>query len=589
MNGIFKKIVSAVCAICLLPVPVSAPAEDSAIVRVGSASSYAGYSVSVDVTAENLENLGAIDVDVFYDAEALVLDSAVQGALPGTFDINSDTEGTVRLSAAFPEGINGTATLMTLNFTVSSEAKTGEYPINVAIGDAFNTDLEAISVLRSGGAVTVIEKPVSVPTARFYCSASKSSAEIGEEVTLTYYSYTLHSMAGGVFEISYDETLFEFVDLSLCEGMKTSDGMIAVNSDNPGYIKAVYNSSEAVGTGDLFSVTLRVIKDTDAASSIKMTASSLYAQDLSIINGNERNTAISITKKASSPDIPEPESKSFSVFVPEETSEGEEFEAVVVLSGDSALAAGDFTISYNTEELICVSAKVHSDVSENGGMGMLNKNISEGTIKFSYINENGVSATQRIVTIIFKPAKTGTYTAQIGCSGSGLRDVDFKVVELVFVPAQVKVKGAFAESIAIENLPDKTEYYVGENFDVSGGKICVNYSDGTNKIIDMTEEMISGFENGTTGKKAVMVSYEDKTAGFEVRIISKIFGDVNFDERVNIADANLIRRNAVKLIDFTPYQLAAADVNGDGKINIADANLVRRYAAKLIDSFPVDG
>lgn len=67
-----------------------------------------------------------------------------------------------------------------------------------------------------------------------------------------------------------------------------------------------------------------------------------------------------------------------------------------------------------------------------------------------------------------------------------------------------------------------------------------------------------------------------------------IYGDVNNDGKINVLDANLIRRYSAKLVEFTDDQLAAADVDGNGKVNVLDANLVRRYAAKLIDKFPVE-
>lgn len=65
-------------------------------------------------------------------------------------------------------------------------------------------------------------------------------------------------------------------------------------------------------------------------------------------------------------------------------------------------------------------------------------------------------------------------------------------------------------------------------------------------------------------------------------------GDINCDYKINVIDANLIRRYSAKLAALDEKQLAAADVSGDGNVNVLDANLIRRYAAKLIDSFPAE-
>ena len=73
-----------------------------------------------------------------------------------------------------------------------------------------------------------------------------------------------------------------------------------------------------------------------------------------------------------------------------------------------------------------------------------------------------------------------------------------------------------------------------------------------------------------------------------LNITTLMYGDVNGDEKVNVIDANLVRRYSAKLIELEESQMIAADVSGDGKVNVIDANLIRRYSAKLITSFPVE-
>ncbi|MGN0628537.1 MAG: InlB B-repeat-containing protein [Oscillospiraceae bacterium] len=71
-----------------------------------------------------------------------------------------------------------------------------------------------------------------------------------------------------------------------------------------------------------------------------------------------------------------------------------------------------------------------------------------------------------------------------------------------------------------------------------------------------------------------------------LQIINLNVGDVNGDGYVNVIDANLIRRYAVSLVEFTDEQKAVADVNHDGMINVVDAYFIRRYAAFIIDKLP---
>ncbi|MBR3611114.1 MAG: leucine-rich repeat protein [Oscillospiraceae bacterium] len=68
-----------------------------------------------------------------------------------------------------------------------------------------------------------------------------------------------------------------------------------------------------------------------------------------------------------------------------------------------------------------------------------------------------------------------------------------------------------------------------------------------------------------------------------------VYGDVDGNEKINVLDANLIRRYTAKLEELDDIQLKGADVDSNGKVNVLDANLIRRYSAKLIDKFPAEG
>ena len=78
---------------------------------------------------------------------------------------------------------------------------------------------------------------------------------------------------------------------------------------------------------------------------------------------------------------------------------------------------------------------------------------------------------------------------------------------------------------------------------------------------------------------------------YEARVTEKfkcLYGDVDLDGKINVIDANLVRKAATKIATLDENQKFAADVNGDGKINVIDASLVRKFAAKLITKFPVE-
>ncbi|MGN0628536.1 MAG: leucine-rich repeat protein [Oscillospiraceae bacterium] len=76
------------------------------------------------------------------------------------------------------------------------------------------------------------------------------------------------------------------------------------------------------------------------------------------------------------------------------------------------------------------------------------------------------------------------------------------------------------------------------------------------------------------------------TLNGKISISDAMIGDVNLDGKINVIDANMIRRSAVRLLFLNDAQKEVADVNGDGNINVIDANLIRRYIVNLIDKFP---
>ncbi|MBR5872518.1 MAG: bacterial Ig-like domain-containing protein, partial [Oscillospiraceae bacterium] len=580
MKNFMKRIISLICAISLAIIPVPVMAEEGAKVVAGTASGYAGNTVYIDITAENLVNLGSLDVDVFYRANVFELCYVSEEYIDGAnIEINDSTPGRIKLSMAATRPIDGDHRLMTIGLTIKDGAAAGDYPINVAVEDAYDfVNLNAVSIGREDGKITVLKSPEYTPTADFYCSVSDSWLEEGDETTITYYSYWHYDMASGIFEFSFDPELFEYVDSGVYNSMKTNDFIWADNGKNPGYVRAAYSSSTAVGYNDLFFITLRAIKDCDASSSVLMKASSLYAQDLSSINGNERSCSINITKKYVEPE--EPDYADFWVEVQENIIEGKEFEAVAKLSGDFSIAAADFTVSYNSEDFECVSVTAHPDVSENGGMVVINSKYSSGNIKFSFVNEDGAKAEQKLVVIKLRPIKTGEYSSSITTSGKSVYDEKYKLVTLDYLETPVNVSVKSIAGIEISKLPEKTNYIRGEELDVFGGKILVIYNNGTEEEIDITAEMISGFDNTVIGESVLTVTYGGFTDEYSISIKEEQLVKVEmtaepdkkeyleFKDALDVMGGKLsltYDNGSVKVIDITAEMVSGFDNTVVGK------------------------
>ncbi len=77
------------------------------------------------------------------------------------------------------------------------------------------------------------------------------------------------------------------------------------------------------------------------------------------------------------------------------------------------------------------------------------------------------------------------------------------------------------EEIAVLTAPNKVEYNVGDTFDATGLEIFAIYSDGSSATI--TEGFtLSDVDMSTAGTKTVTVTYEGKTATFEITVIETV-------------------------------------------------------------------
>lgn len=190
---------------------------------------------------------------------------------------------------------------------------------------------------------------------------------------------------------------------------------------------------------------------------------------------------------------------------------------------------------------------------------------------------------------------------------------------------------AIPKSLKIVKLPDRTTFYKGTDWDygyftlpedelgefVPGGNeiafmhnggydsrypdmgmldmtglvVEVKYSDGTTSNVTYKETKsgifvgqnicVSPATKYKAGKNVVEIYFTsniDAYTTYEINLVDKIMGDVNFDTYVNSTDALLVLQHIVGMIKLTAKQLAVADMNSDSKINSTDALLMLQKA-----------
>lgn len=81
----------------------------------------------------------------------------------------------------------------------------------------------------------------------------------------------------------------------------------------------------------------------------------------------------------------------------------------------------------------------------------------------------------------------------------------------------------YREEIAVDSIeflqkPAKTNYYVDDSIDVTGGKLQVYLVDNTYKKVDITSDMVSGYDMKKTGDQTVTVTYRGKTLDYVIHV-----------------------------------------------------------------------
>ena len=73
-------------------------------------------------------------------------------------------------------------------------------------------------------------------------------------------------------------------------------------------------------------------------------------------------------------------------------------------------------------------------------------------------------------------------------------------------------------SMVIKTLPDKLDYKYGEELDLTGGTIQITKTSGSTQILNITKQMISGYNPKKLGSQVITVAYDGKTAEFSVNV-----------------------------------------------------------------------
>jgi len=75
-------------------------------------------------------------------------------------------------------------------------------------------------------------------------------------------------------------------------------------------------------------------------------------------------------------------------------------------------------------------------------------------------------------------------------------------------------------SMTMSSEPTKKSYAIGKSLEVSGAKIKATYNDGSSQVIDVTTDMVTGFDSSTFGNKTIIITYQGFTTTFIVTVVN---------------------------------------------------------------------
>lgn len=144
---------------------------------------------------------------------------------------------------------------------------------------------------------------------------------------------------------------------------------------------------------------------------------------------------------------------------------------------------------------------------------------------------------------------------------------------------RVTVTAKSVSRVVLSAMPATLVYLEGkDNLDLSGGKLRVTYNNGTQDEIDMTAEMVSGFDNEKVGRQTLTVNYGGKTTVFEVEVIAKTLVSVTVKDK----PAKLTYRENKDKLDVTGGTLFLEYNNGKSETVDMTASMVSGFDNSVV-------
>lgn len=142
---------------------------------------------------------------------------------------------------------------------------------------------------------------------------------------------------------------------------------------------------------------------------------------------------------------------------------------------------------------------------------------------------------------------------------------------------EITVKEKTVTGITLTDLPGKTSYIEGDEINPDGGKLLVNYDNGTSETIDLTLDMLGTVTAGSAGEMTVTVTYKGKTTTFNIAVAKREITDVSWYTKPSKTDY-VEGQN----LDLSGGKLNVTYNNGQSEIVDVTESMISGYDSSVV-------
>lgn len=432
-------------------------------------------------------------------------------------------------------------------------------------------------------------------TSNFFPSTSKTYSSNEKQVTVSYKLSSAMKLINSEWELKYDTSKLSFDSANISNLMPNVSSAV-INENTKGKIKGNFSTLSLVdfsNESDFVSITFDVIgkgtadvdlfvnilgvayKNLGSKPTIAYVVDSGEIKDVTSIPGFENETYAVKTvfdPQTTPTTVPVTTNPTVPTTKPTEPTTKPTVTTTKPTEPTTAPVTDTLKVNATSNILSPVSQEYNKDTSTvtvsyklTSSMKLVNSQwcLTYDSSKLSYDPQKNLNG---VMPNISSAVVNTNLNNRIKGDFSSLGLYDF-TTEKDFVTVTFDIIGTGETTVDLE-IEILGVAYKDSNFNVITA-YPVDYS----KLIDITST--PGFENM---KLSGRITFNDPTEQI-------LYGDVNNDGLINVADATLVQKHAADIIKLTDDQLKRADVNFDGIVNVHDSTLIRKYAADIISSF----